>query len=198
MNRGSICCSSALLATALSLLMIGCEGGGSDGAQSPVDTSSPAESWAWRLAVVADGQGYSSATAYSPGNAVVVCPFYRTTYGDNPPLDWRYGTGFETEIISFDRLPPPASYPDYDTPTQLVLLLSLTSDVTESYSNAMHFDHYACHAELREALTGRLVASADFAGDNVAPETAYGRPGDSISDLETMAPALIAWLPGYY
>jgi hypothetical protein len=134
---------------------------------------------------VANGQGVPGSAAYVRGNKTRVLGL--KNYGDT---NWWYAD---------DPQAVPAEWtPAASSEVQLVALInahSVNSGVR--YSGSGGFFHYTWQVNLREALTGRLVASQDFAGDNIAPSTITGYPVPTANDQATIVPAFRAWLSTY-
>ena len=166
-------------------LQYGCEGPDNGKGQPAIYT------WAKQFGVVSLGQGVAGSAPYTPGAGVTVLPIYYNTAG----LDWFYGALIDEND---DPLVPAGLIPADKSSVQLVLI-----ETASSQKAAHSFFHWTCHYDLREALTGRLVASKDFAGDNVNPDPdpyvdhwVNGGPV-TYSDRQTIVPNVRAWLGGY-
>lgn len=175
----------------------GCGGGDDSG-----DDAST-EWWGAQFGAVMSGQGVASAAPYTPGGTVKILPLKllnRTYTGSgNPQLAWAAGV----EVPGLYNLIPGEHIATTASEVQLVMIAEYTetkrTDVL--YSPMGYFYHTTCHAELREAATGRLVAAGDFAGNNVAPATISSSGNSMIprgDDSATMLPAIIAWLGLYW
>ncbi len=168
-------------------LQFGCESGNGG-------KSAPAiEGWAKQFAVVTSGQGVAGAAAYTRGTSVTVLPIYYNTAA----LSWFYGSLLDDK----EDLVPSNLVPADSSAVQLVLITTCNSEKSTKvgYTSGGGFFHWTCHADLREARTGRLVASQNFAGNNVAPATVTGPSGVPVgaSDRASMVPAVRAWLMAY-
>lgn len=142
--------------------------------------------WAKPFGVVASGQGVAGSAPYTPGNSVTILVINLNSL-DN---EWYYGSYVDDDLI------PAEWVPGNSTEVQLVLIEHATSEDAGYY-----FYHWKCNYELREALTGQLIDSAEFEGDNHDPEpylvrTVNGAPVGE-SDKASMVQPIRGWLAGY-